>query len=346
MANKDTKNTKDSGSFMSEAKDLLSSFVDKQKDKETTTTDSRGQQLDKEVENAKESFTETSMNAISSVKNAKSQLENVEDQVFEANAEEQAQKATTQGGVVGISDALEMVETERNAKKMEREAAMSYMSTAATSLASVASGAAKVAKQAANDIAYDAKEEGGGWGALLAGTAFTAIGGFLGLQANNESEVEEKFIDGFNSPEQAAIDVYDTVNPEGNGYDEGVGPDATEEKTVEGDDGYVPDDSNDATSITESELDDFANLDALAKLFGVDDVKDIKEDLKEIGIDEQHEFEDLNEAIVTGVVPEAFGKAIGPAGSELIGNLAKLYDEMKEMDERAEQAEADGPDYQ
>lgn len=286
-------------------------------DKTTVTTDTTGQQKDNAVKNTKDTFLDTFSNSMQQIQNAKSSMENLEKQRMEADAEEQAQQASMQG-VVSVADALEMIELERKTKKGLRDAEAKYLSTAANSYANVFKAGMGVIKQ---DLSIGIEQipsklaDKAGLGSTFTGVLMGAAASvFTNLKDNNETDVEEKYVGGCDTPDKAAEDVRQAVTNTKPSYDPGVGEDATEEKEVEGKDTYVEPEKTDATNISEDELSNLANLDAL---------------FKEFGIDTEEEFADFEKAVAENTLPEAYAKDVAALGGKL---TVELYKQLNKND--------------
>lgn len=217
-----------------------------------------------------------------SLKDLKQNLNQQKQQVEDANADNMAAEAD---GVISVSDALKMIDNEQAAKDTYHQQAAKYLKTSAEAFTSTivngtsmtlsmlddglktidfGNGMPNGLKTAAKTICLT-----GAAAALLPDgelqdMALNALSGFSKCQNENEidPDVEEKYIEGQESPEAYADSYYQDTIDTGENYDQGsVGSETTEEKEIISNENYVAPSENEATTISQVEIDEMADLD-------------------------------------------------------------------------------------
>lgn len=216
------------------------------------------------------------------LKEMRAQVGEVEQAADEAEAETAAAKATSQGGVVSVTDAMKLMNEEKVAKAKQKQVSAKYMSQAANAFGESIGNGVKILKDGATDAGKSLKEgmtSTAGIMSLGAGiaTAFLPdalqspaaqmMEGWLNLADKNKIDdgVEEKAIAGYDTPENAAISaVKDNYQepPAYSGSNTGTGTDTNEDKNINTDEKYVAPAQDDAAIVSGEELNKMANLDA------------------------------------------------------------------------------------
>ena len=241
----------------------------------------KAENADKQVETTYEKFVSDVDSLKNQAKDMKTKLKDMKKSVDEADAEKMAADATNQTGVVSVADALKMIDAQKQAEEEYRKASSQYLASAAKSVGAAISSGVQV-------LGMSMVDAGEGIGASLSSkTGISALGagvvaamlpdaisspaakmmeGIFKLEDQNDTDVDPKYIDGYETPDNAAKSaIYDnTANPPG-GANGGVGADSTEDKEVPltGDD-YIPTTQNDATTLTGEELDKMSKLEGIS----------------------------------------------------------------------------------
>ena len=271
----------------------------------TTTTDEVKTELNEAVETATEaqkehesSVTETHKaeetvaKAVSTAKeNVQSVIQSAKEAREQAEAYDAEEQAAAQGDIIGISEALALVEQEQKANKMARQAEMQalrssveYMGTAVVETTGMVLDNMDALLAGAKDGVTDA-------GSMSAYLGTVAIGAGAGLFFRNEtvqnmvmnglesftglggekSEVEEKFVAGVTTPEEQAEWLAENGNGVPNDPYGRDTADPAEDKDFTSTTKAVTNTGVEATEASESELGDLADLDKVTSgesLFG------------------------------------------------------------------------------
>lgn len=305
---------------------------------------------EKDASTSYEKYVSSVDSAASSLKGLKSQLGEVKQAAQESEAETAAQKASRQG-VVSVTDALKLIEQEKAAKDKYKQASAKYMSQAAAAFSSSVVDGYKYVSDAAGDLGRgiaDTFTSASGLGTMAAGLAVAAlpdsvqspaakmVEGWLRLKDSNGTDpgVEEKSIDGYDSPENAAASAVEdnlSEEPAYNDSNAGTGPDSETDRQFAADENYKPPTEEDAISVSGSELDKMSDLD---ELFG--------------GIADKLEASDSPALKIAGEWIEALSESgaiggIASAAAEIARNIAKDEKGEDEKDEASDDIELYGP---
>ena len=293
---------------------------------------------EKNIDNTFDNYVKSTEQTQNALKNAQGALKQSKQAMLEANAEELAQEATQQG-IVSVSDALAMMEREEAAEREYEEQAAQYMAGAASAFANNLKNGMELFLSEAGDMAHEMGASMFSTGGLLslaagAGVAFLPdavqgpagqmVKGWLKLDKENGTDVDPKFIPGYESAEDAADAAVSDNTQTPPGEPGGTGSDADTEKPLPQGSGYKPTSKNDATAVSDSDLDNMANLDVF-----LDEMSDYLENsgsglLKSIGV------------IVDAAKESETGKKI----------VKEFADKLTEGKDDGKQQEGDdGPDY-
>lgn len=293
---------------------------------------------EKSIDTTFDSYVKSTEQTQNVLKNAQGALKQSKQAMLEANAEELAQEATQQG-IVSVSEALAMMEREEAAEKEYEEQAAQYMAGAASAFADSVQNGTKLFLSEAGDMAHEMGASMFSTGGLLslaagAGVAFLPdavqgpagqmVKGWLKLDKENDTDVDPKFIPGYESAEDAADAAVNDNTQTPPGEPGGTGSDANTEKPLPQGSGYKPTSKNDATAVSDSDLDNMANLDVF-----LDEMSDYLENsgsglLKSIGV-------------IVDAAKES------DTGKKIVKEFADKLTEGKDDDKQQEGD--DGPDY-
>ena len=312
------------------------------------------------IDNSYDQFVDSVGDTTATLKDMKNKLKDQKQKTEEANAEVQAVKATQQG-VISVSDALKLIDDEQLAKQQYHEAASKYMTSSATAFGQTLVSGTQVLTSMVDDglegvfgglgdSSGALKTFGLGTAAMIGASfllpggelqemAKTAISGYMQTQNENEidPDVEPKYIDGQETTEGYANSIYEDTVPTGQDYDSGAtGEEAMAEKEIASDEKYVAPTENEATSISEGEIDEMASLDTyLGKMTDMleNSESEVGQTLaKGISVLEASEFGQLVE---TGLEKVMEGK---------VGQLFAMRDQMDKEDAPDKENEGlDGP---
>lgn len=240
---------------------------------------SRAQSSSQSADEALKNYVSSVDQTMANIRQTKDKLDEVQAAAEDANAENAAAEATVQG-IVSVSDALKLMDEEADAKAKYRKTASEYLSKTASALGTTIKEGSKVLAQQSSEF-IDGIRDGAlsgsgilalGGGALLGAVLPSAIeepatemlSSFLHLKDKNDTDVEEKAVDGYEDEESAANAVIEDNTQEGDGSskpDDAKGEDAESDKDVPGDTGFTTEYTDDALNMSEEDKDKFSNID-------------------------------------------------------------------------------------
>lgn len=316
---------------------------------------------------AEEQFAKSVAATKAEMRDAIDMAKDAEAQAAEYDAETQA---AAQGAPIGLAEAYALVEQEQKANQMASKAKAQMLKDVTEGTVGIVVDSAGILLDNADAILNGAKDGlgskaalpyvGSVAGGLAAGMFFqneglqsAVINGiemFTGLRADNPSEADEKFVGGVTTAEEQGAYLAENGNGEPSdpyaAAQDGGTPDADEEKAVQGGNVSV-ETANEATSISDSEIGDMADVN---KVVAGDILQDsgIGKWVDNIAkMFEDHEKSGggvlgLAEAVVegggvAGVAAEVASKVLSPA-------LSKLMAAKDETDRNEASKQQDGPE--
>lgn len=216
-------------------------------------------------------------NTVDSLKGLRNTVKKSKQAAIDADAETQAAEATAEGGIVSITEALRMIDTEKETRAEHRSHEMEYAKQALKSAGSLAASGVRVIAGAASASSGDIKDgmksgaltmlAGAGLGMLmnqgeLRDMAMNGIVSFISLGDKNPTEdgVTEKFVDGMATPDDYVADLA-VRNGDGQTYPDGEGNgEQAPDRELSEPDGYKPPEGSEATEMSGEEMGEMADL--------------------------------------------------------------------------------------
>ena len=239
------------------------------------------------VEEAFKQYTESMNSAVKSMRTAKDSLDSVKEAVEDSNAETSAAEETAEQGPISFSEALELMNEEQAAKRKYNKAATEYVKKAGEGFAEIISSGTKMIALQTDDLLDSFGEKAfSGSGLAMMGIGAAAallpnairepaeqmVGNYLGLKDNNEIDenTEEKYVDGYENPENAAKSAIEDNNQAGDGSSadkQTTGKDAETDNEFTAAESYDNGLGEDALNMTDEAMSKIADLN---KLLGED----------------------------------------------------------------------------
>ena len=317
--------------------------------------DEHGSQLDQQVNNSYTNYTNSVSQTVERMKDLKSNLKQMQQSKENSNAETMAAEVSAKGEVLSIADALQAIDEEDAANLQYHQKASEYMAATTQAFAETVANGVGMFTGMADDFlkgGIDAIKDSDTLKkvgiATAAGVGFSILpGGELAksvteslagkLKLDNETEldegVEEKHIEGTETPEEYINTMGEEAGGEGGNYDKDtVGETTTEEKELQSKENYVPPSENEATTISSNELNEMSNLDGyLDRMAKVMEQSDSP----------------IGQLFAKGVAvleTTDFGQKIEET-MERTGAAGKLFAQRDEMDAAEKQNQNNGPEY-